>query len=135
MQNLLAGSTLGGVTIDGLQLATGVIIDSYSSAAGHFHALLKGNTLLGTPQQITVEGKVMQGSRDEVGGICSTVFDSLMSICSQRPFRVSTKLHDSLRYRNQHCFFEHRLCSSLLQLNHIGCDRIEICGKAKGRSE
>lgn len=89
-----AGSTLGGVTTDSLQLATGVIIDPSSSAAGHFHALLKGNTLLGTPQEITVEGKVMQGSRDETGAIRFTGIATLGDGAALRtgvPFSVAIK--------------------------------------------
>jgi hypothetical protein len=55
------GSALGPVMLDSLELGTGVIIDADGSASGVFHAVLLG-ALLGQPQQITVEGKVLEGA-------------------------------------------------------------------------
>ena len=89
-----AGTTLGAVSIDGLQLGTGVIIDPSSSAVGDFHALLIGRTLLGQPQQITVEGKVSEGANGEIGtpgfsGIAILDFGDGTPLRKGIPFRVA----------------------------------------------
>ena len=62
-----AGTALGPVALESLQLGTGVIIDADNSAVGSFHGVLAGRTPLGQPQEITVEGKVSQGTVDENG--------------------------------------------------------------------
>jgi len=62
-----AGTSLGPVALDSLQLGTGVIIDSDNSAVGNFHSVLTGRSALGQPQEITVEGNVSQGTVDENG--------------------------------------------------------------------
>ncbi|HJR60787.1 MAG TPA: hypothetical protein VJ813_15360 [Vicinamibacterales bacterium] len=54
-------AALGGVTLEGVELGTGVFIEADGSAAGTFHAVLQGSSL-GVPQEITVEGKVSEGS-------------------------------------------------------------------------
>src|SRR4029450_10471920 len=72
-----AGSTLGAVTLDGLQLGEGVIVEPDSSAVGTFHVVLTGRSLLGVRQDITVEGKVTQGTVDENG---TATFSGIASI-------------------------------------------------------
>jgi len=58
---LFAGSAaLAGVSLDGLEVGTGVFISSDGSATGEFHAVLLGSSALG--RQIVVEGKVSTGA-------------------------------------------------------------------------
>jgi len=90
-----AGSTLGPVTLDGLQLGTGVIVEVDNSAVGTFHVVLTGRSLLGQRQEITVEGKVSQGTVDENGtasfsGIASIDFGDGAPLRPGVPFSVTT---------------------------------------------
>ncbi len=55
------GAALGAVALQAVELGTGVFIESDGSASGTFHAVLQGSSL-GQPQEITVEGRVSQGS-------------------------------------------------------------------------
>jgi hypothetical protein len=57
-----AGAAMAGVKLDGLQLGTGVFINANGVAAGAFHAVLLGISLLGQPQEIAVDGKVSAGA-------------------------------------------------------------------------
>ena len=89
------GTTLGPVTLDSLQLGTGVIIDPDSSAVGSFHAVLVGRSLLGELQEITVEGKVSQGAVDENGtasfsGVATLDFGDGATPGPGVPFSVTT---------------------------------------------
>jgi hypothetical protein len=59
---LTGGPVLAGVSLDGMEVGTGVFIDSSGSATGVFHAVLLGISLFGQPQQIVVEGKVSEGA-------------------------------------------------------------------------
>src|SRR2546422_10559797 len=59
------GAIFNGVTLSGLELGQGLFIAVDGSAKGQFHAVLLGTSLLGTPQNVTVEGEVSNGS---VGG-------------------------------------------------------------------
>ena len=56
-----AGAALGAVALHGVEVGTGVLIDPDGSASGTFHAVLQGTTL-GSPQELTVEGTVSEGS-------------------------------------------------------------------------
>ena len=56
-----SGAALGAVSLQGVEVGTGVFIEADGSASGTFHAVLQG-TSLGVPRQITVEGKVSAGS-------------------------------------------------------------------------
>lgn len=90
-----AGSILGTVTLDGLQLGTGVIVEPDNSAVGTFHVVLIGRSLLGGRQEITVEGKVNQGTVDENGtgsfsGIASIDFGDGAPLHPGVPFSVTT---------------------------------------------
>ncbi len=89
-----AGTALGPVALDGLQLGTGVIVDPNNSAVGCFHVVLTGGSLLGQPQEITVEGKVSQGSVSENGtadfsGIATLDFGDGTPLRSGVPFSVT----------------------------------------------
>jgi hypothetical protein len=55
------GAALGAVTLQGVELGTGVFIEADGSASGTFHAVLQGSSL-GVAREITVEGKVSEGS-------------------------------------------------------------------------
>jgi len=56
-----AGAALGAVALQGIELGTGVYIEADGSASGTFHAELQGSSL-GVARQITVEGRVTEGS-------------------------------------------------------------------------
>ena len=56
-----AGAALGAVALQGVELGTGVFIEADGSASGTFHATLQGSSL-GVAREITVEGKVSEGS-------------------------------------------------------------------------
>jgi hypothetical protein len=63
IEAVLAGPTLlAGVPVDGLTVGTGVLINPDGSAIGAFHAVLGGLSAAGTPQRITLDGKVSTGS-------------------------------------------------------------------------
>jgi hypothetical protein len=64
---LTGGPVLAGVSLDGMELGTGVFIDSNGTATGQFHAVLLGISLLGQPQQITVDGRVGAGALESDG--------------------------------------------------------------------
>jgi hypothetical protein len=90
-----AGTALGPVALDGLQLGTGVIVDPDNSAVGCFHVVLTGHSLLGKTQEITVEGKVSQGVVDQNGtasfsGIATLDFGDGAPVRPGVPFSVTT---------------------------------------------
>jgi hypothetical protein len=90
-----AGTALGLVRLDGLQLGTGVIVDPNNSAVGCFYVVLTGRSLLGQPQEITVEGNVRQGTVSENGtanfsGIATLDFGDGAPIRTGVPFSVTT---------------------------------------------
>src|SRR5437762_2993624 len=55
------GTTFNGIPLRGLESGDGVFFGSDGSATGVFHARLLGTSLLGQPQDITVEGEVTRG--------------------------------------------------------------------------
>lgn len=61
-----AGAELGAVALDGMQIGTGVFIEADGSASGTFHAVLRGSSL-DSPREITLEGKVSEGSVGDEG--------------------------------------------------------------------
>jgi hypothetical protein len=56
------GATFNGVPLRGLTLGQGILFGQDGSAAGQFQAVLQGTSLLGSPQDIIVEGEVSDGS-------------------------------------------------------------------------
>src|SRR5687768_18279368 len=56
------GAAFNGVPLKGLALGVGVSIATDGSATGQFHAVLQGTSLLGSRQEIVVEGEVRTGS-------------------------------------------------------------------------
>src|SRR5688572_8976326 len=62
-----AGAELGPVSLQSVQIGTGVFIEADGSASGTFHAVLSG-TSLGFTRQITVEGNVTTGTIAFDGG-------------------------------------------------------------------
>ena len=58
------GTTLDGVSINGLQSGFGLEINPDSSALGQFCAVLIGVSSLGLEQNIKIEGEVTNGSRN-----------------------------------------------------------------------
>ena len=90
-----AGTALGPMALDSLQLGTGVIIDPDNSAVGNFHSVLTGRSALGQPQEITVEGNVSQGTVDENGtasfsGIATLDVGGGAPLQAGVPFSVTT---------------------------------------------
>jgi len=71
------GATLNGVTLRSLELGQGLFIARDGSAMGQFHAVLLGTSLLGTPQNVTVEGEVSTGS---VGGDGTATFSGTATV-------------------------------------------------------
>jgi len=59
------GATFNGISLKGLTLGQGLFIGQDGSATGQFQAVLLGTSLLGMPQNVTVEGEVRNGA---VGG-------------------------------------------------------------------
>ena len=71
------GATLNGLTLSGLTLGQGLFIARDGSAAGQFQAVLLGISLLGTPQNVTLEGEVRNGA---VAGDGSATFDGTATV-------------------------------------------------------
>ena len=89
-----AGTALGPVMLDSLQLASGVIVEPDSSALGSLHVVLVGHSALGQLQEITVDGKVSQGAVDQNGitsfsGLASLDFGNGAPLQSGVPFSVT----------------------------------------------
>jgi hypothetical protein len=59
---LPAGATFNGIPLKGLTLGQGIFIGQDGSATGQFQAVLRGTTLLGSAQNVVVEGEVRNGS-------------------------------------------------------------------------
>src|SRR5438046_4581988 len=71
------GATFNGIPLRGLTLGQGLFIAPDGSATGQFQAVLLGSSLLGTPQNITVEGEVSSGS---VGADGSVTFSGTATV-------------------------------------------------------
>lgn len=56
------GVAFYGVALSGMQLGQGVLIAADGSAVGQFHAVLSGTSVLGQPQEVTVQGEVNAGA-------------------------------------------------------------------------
>jgi hypothetical protein len=56
------GVAFYGVVLSGMQLGQGVLIAADGSAVGQFHAVLSGTSVLGQPQEVTVQGEVNAGA-------------------------------------------------------------------------
>jgi len=86
------GAALGAVALQGLELGTGVLIEGDGSASGNFHATLQG-TSLGSAVELTVEGKVTEGSigadgRASFSGTATFDFGDGMPPLPAVPFQV-----------------------------------------------
>ena len=71
-----SGTSFNGVKLSGLQIATAAVITAAGTAQGHLVISLKGTTVLGAQQLITVEAAVGGGSRPAanvatITGTCS----------------------------------------------------------------
>src|SRR5438876_1938199 len=71
------GAAFNGIPLKGLTLGQGMFIAPDGSATGQFQAVLLGSSLLGTPQNITVEGEVGSGS---VGADGSATFSGTATV-------------------------------------------------------
>jgi len=71
------GATFNGIPLKGLTLGQGMFIAQDGSATGQFQAVLLGTSLLGTPQNVTVEGEVGGGS---VGAYGSATFSGTATV-------------------------------------------------------
>jgi hypothetical protein len=71
------GATFNGVPLSGLTLGQGLFIAGDGSAMGQFQAVLLGTSVLGTPQNVTVEGEVRDGA---VAGDGSATFSGTATL-------------------------------------------------------
>jgi len=71
------GATFNGVPLSGLTVGQGLFIARDGSATGQFQAVLLGTSLLGTPQNVNVEGEVRDGS---VAGAGSVTFSGTATV-------------------------------------------------------
>ncbi len=71
------GAAFNGLPLKGLTLGQGMFIAPDGSATGQFQAVLLGTSLLGTPQNVTVEGEVGGGS---VGADGSATFSGTATV-------------------------------------------------------
>src|SRR2546422_8738743 len=71
------GATFNGIPLKGLTLGQGMFIAPDGSATGQFQAVLQGTSPLGTPQNVTVEGEVRNGS---VAGDGSATFSGTATV-------------------------------------------------------
>jgi hypothetical protein len=81
-------------TPGGLELGTGVFIEPDGSASGVYSAVLTGKSLLGQPQQIKIEGSVLQGDVMPNGqtffsGIATVNLGDATPTLSSVPFSVT----------------------------------------------
>lgn len=95
------GATLGSISLNSLELGTGVFVESDGSATGVYSAVVTGKSLLGQSQQITVDGKVLRGEVTPDGsaylsGIATVNLGDGTPSLSGLPFSVSTT-GDSVR--------------------------------------
>jgi hypothetical protein len=63
------GAELNGVRLSRSTFGTGVLVLAGGSAVGTFQTILAGTSLLGLPQEITVQGKVAGGTRNADGSV------------------------------------------------------------------
>jgi hypothetical protein len=59
---LPGGATLGGVQLSSLRIGQGVLISGNGTARGQIAIALLGNTVVGQPQTISIEGEASSGS-------------------------------------------------------------------------
>ena len=71
------GATFNGIPLKGLTLGQGLFVGQDGSATGQFQAVLLGTSLLGMPQNVTVEGEVRNGA---VGGDGSATFSGTATV-------------------------------------------------------
>jgi hypothetical protein len=71
------GATFSGIPLKGLTLGQGMFIAQDGSATGQFQAVLVGTSLLGTPQNVTIEGEVSNGT---LGGDGSATFSGTATV-------------------------------------------------------
>jgi hypothetical protein len=73
---LPAGATFNGIPLKGLTVGQGIFLGQDGSATGQFQAVLRGTTLLGSPQNVVVEGEVREGS----AGIGTATFSGTATV-------------------------------------------------------
>src|SRR5437762_6675284 len=61
------GAALGTVALESLDIGTGVFVEPDGSADGVFQAVLSGPQVLGQARQITIEGRVNDGTMSPDG--------------------------------------------------------------------
>jgi len=89
------GATYGSVALKSLELGTGVFIEPDGSASGVYSAVVTGESLLGQPQQITIDGNVLRGDvapdgRAYFSGIATVNLGDGTPSLSGVPFSFST---------------------------------------------
>jgi hypothetical protein len=92
---LPSGTILASVAVNQLEIATGVFIEPDGTAAGTFSAVLVGHSFLGDTQEVTIDGKVLQGVVDANGrpsfsGIARLDLGNGVAALTGIPFNVET---------------------------------------------
>ena len=90
-----SGTRLASITLNQLEIATGVFIEPDSTAAGTFSAVLLGRSILGETQEVTIDGKVLQGvvnvdGRSSFSGIARLDLGNGGPSLTGIPFNVET---------------------------------------------
>jgi hypothetical protein len=88
------GATLNLVSVQSLDLGTGVFIEPDGAASGAFNAVLSARSALGQTREITIEGTpdrgtVEPGGRANFSGLATINFGDGMPAVSGVPFNVS----------------------------------------------
>jgi hypothetical protein len=88
------GADFAGTNLRSFEMATGVFTEPDGSAAGVFHTVLTGRTILGQAKSITVEGNVTQGTvspgSGSFSGLASVDFGDGAPAVPGVPFNVET---------------------------------------------
>jgi hypothetical protein len=96
-----SAASFNSITLSGCDLGTGVFIEPDGSASGSFSAVLLGRSLLGQPQQIVIDGKVLEGAitpdgRAHISGIATINLGNGLLSLQGIPFRVTTATNSVL---------------------------------------
>jgi hypothetical protein len=86
--------SFAGVNLSRFEIATGIFTEADGSAAGVFHAVLTGRSVLGAAQNITLEGNVTQGfttaGSGGLSGLATLDLGNGIPAASGVPFIVQT---------------------------------------------
>jgi hypothetical protein len=89
------GASFASISLNGIEVGTGVFVEPDGTATGTFSAVLLGRSVLGQQQQITIDGRVLQGAiasggSSRLSGIASIDLGDGMPSLTGVPFSVET---------------------------------------------